>query len=107
MEYRGKIRQWPFRSIEGLPEKHTDFFIVHGESEEERYHWKRFPKGKKVTHFILGNVGHKMDTLRKGGRLKRLVAAVINNDTEMFQRVARRAGGSLRDEYERQNERAY
>jgi len=100
--YFNKIDTWRFDYVGEMAQKDTTYYIVHGDRDGETDHWRRFPRGKMINHYIVQNAGHRLPTmLRKRKRLKALVQQGFEGRTKRFRVNLERSFGRNFDAYQR------
>jgi len=101
MFFRKQIKRYIFRSLDTLPDKDTLYFIVHGGSADEKVHFRQFPTGPMIAHFILPQMDHNLArTLHNKGMLKPLINHGIAGRRWRFRQSLEATGGLLRRRYD-------
>lgn len=81
-------RWWYFQSqierfeFEDIGELRTDipYYIFHGDAKEEEPHWRRFPKGPNIHHYIFKAQDHNLArALKREGALRPIMRFSIND----------------------------
>ncbi len=99
--FRRRIVTWPHREMDQLPPASTPVYIFHGDGPKERMHWKRYPTGNNIRHYIFQNSGHMfVEKLKEKKALYKIARAGFNDRIGRMNNVVRRAGGMRREEYE-------
>ncbi len=101
MFFRKQIKRYIFRSLDTLPDNGTLYFIVHGDTADEKVHFKHFPTGPMIAHFILPGMDHNLArTLHNKGMLKSLINHGIAGRRWRFRQTLETTGGILRRRYD-------
>lgn len=99
--FRNKISQWPFEAIETLPTDRCVVTILHGGTEDELIHMRRFPKDPNAKHFVLPQMDHRLAyRLHQSGKLERIVSTAIAKKPWKCRRAIEAAGGLRREDFE-------
>lgn len=99
--FRKQIKKWPHREMNRLPKDPAKVFIFHGDSEDEKRHWKRYPGADNVKHYIFAGADHSfVGRLKKGHVLRKLIIAGMNDRPGRLGKVVARAGGVRREDYD-------
>ncbi|MEL6476142.1 MAG: hypothetical protein AAFR17_02350 [Pseudomonadota bacterium] len=73
------------------------FFVLHGGRGEDGRHWRRFPTGPNIQHYVLPLKTHAVAVqLRHAGKLPGLIDALFAEDTETVIRSMSAENGYLR-----------
>jgi pimeloyl-ACP methyl ester carboxylesterase len=89
--YRRQIQQWDFAEVGSLNHPGTNYFIFHADAPEEAVHWARFPKDKRIHHFILAGEDHNLvRTLQKRGLLRQVIETAIAGKPRAVRRALER-----------------
>lgn len=101
--FRKKITDWRFEAVETLPTDRSVVTILHGGSEDELIHMRRFPKDPAAKHFVLPHLDHRLaHTLHRQNKLARIVSKAVAAKPWQCERAIRGVGGILREEFEEQ-----
>lgn len=74
MRFRKRIETYRFKQIERLNAPETQYFVFHGDTEDERVHAQRFPAISNGRHYILPKHDHNLArALRGSGDLPSLM----------------------------------
>ncbi len=104
MFFRKQIKNYIFRSLDNLPDNKTLYFIAHGDSADEKVHFKHFPSGPMIAHFILPQMDHNLArTLHNKGILKSLINHGIAGRRWRFRQTIEAMGGMLRRRYDKRS----
>lgn len=99
--FRKQITKWPHREMNKLPTDPAKVFIFHGDTEDEKLHWERYPGADNVRHYIFTGADHKfVERLKDGEVLRKITVAAINDKPGRMGKVVGRAGGMKREEYD-------
>jgi len=74
LNYAARIKEWKYPQLKFS--KNTNYFLVFGDSDKEKYHSSLIPKQKNIKIFYIKNSDH--ETLRKIKRSKKLYK-IINH----------------------------
>jgi hypothetical protein len=101
MFFRKQITDWPYPEMDTLPGPRSNIFMFHGDSEDERRHWQRFPREEHAKHYIFPGGDHSFASkLKSAGVLQKIARAAINNKPGRMNKVIARAGGLRREDYQ-------
>jgi pimeloyl-ACP methyl ester carboxylesterase len=94
--FRRQIAVFPYHTIDQWP-KNTKVFALHGGTEDEMYHARRFPKaGRNIQHFVLPGHDHNLARrLHDQGALAGLVAAMMDGKMWQVRRMLETMGAVL------------
>lgn len=99
--FRKQIEKWPHREMNKLPRDPAKVFIFHGDTADERMHWKKFPSAENVKHYIFSGADHNFVLrLKENDTLRKITVAAINNRIGRMGKVVARAGGLRREDYD-------
>ncbi|MBY6140664.1 hypothetical protein KUV26_14565 [Leisingera daeponensis] len=72
--WRRRFPPYRFETVGSLDPERCGHFIFHGDAPEEEIHWRRFPAGRSIHHYILEGTGHNLVAgLKAQGLLARTV----------------------------------
>lgn len=97
-DYKAGMDRFAVASLAECMAPPCTFFVVHGGRGQDRRHWRRFPVGENVQHWILPLKTHAAAArLREEGQLDLLIAALLDgNQSGVTERLAGQ-GAHLRD----------
>ncbi len=107
MNYRRRIRDFRFRTVDSLPVARTEFTILHGDTPDELAHALRFPVIPGLPHFILPGRDHQLArSLHHEGLLAPVIWHAIALRRRRTRQAVRAAGGMFRTDYESRLQRS-
>lgn len=56
--WRNRVSEFVHETIGEMNYASTKSFVFHGDTEEEKIHWSRFPQCATMAHFIVHGAGH-------------------------------------------------
>ena len=102
--FRKRIEHFRFSEVGLLPTDRTQFTILHGSTEDELIHERRFSDQEEVAHYILPGADHKLAAaLNAEQKLAQIVADAMLGRPWKVRRAVRAAGGMSRQAYRRRN----
>jgi predicted esterase YcpF (UPF0227 family) len=102
MYFRKQIANWPFETVQTVPEA-TTAYIIHGTETDECRHLERFPRSDRMKHFVLPEQGHDLaQHLNRGSHMARIVERAIAGQPYRARKAIERAGGISREVFEEQ-----
>ena len=54
-----EVEVWRYPSLDGYFTDTTRYFLFHGDADEERRHWSRFPQRGNVSQYVIHGAGHR------------------------------------------------
>lgn len=100
--FRKRIEAFRFSEVGTLPSENTRFTILHGSTEDELIHERRFPYQKEVSHYIVPGAGHKLAAqLNADRRLAPIISEAILGRPWKTRRAVEAAGGIPREAFYR------
>lgn len=101
LEQRVAITDWSFPVVESVPEE-TLAIILHGTGPGELRHMRRFPRSRRMKHFVFPGQGHDLArTLNKSGVLAQIVDRAFAGEPYRTRRAMQAAGGITRTVFDR------
>jgi pimeloyl-ACP methyl ester carboxylesterase len=101
MYFRRQIKDWPFSSVQAVPET-TTAYIIHGAAPDECRHLERFPRSHRMKHFVLPEQGHNLaQYLNESSHMARIVERAIAGQPYRVRKAIERAGGISREAFEK------
>jgi len=98
--FRNQIEKWPHKAIDRLPNENIRVVVFHGDTQDEKRHWGRYPEASNVQHFIFSGADHNfVKTLRDGGQLPKIVQATLTDKPLQLRKMVHRLGGMSRAAY--------
>ncbi|MGD9916435.1 MAG: hypothetical protein AB7U46_00315 [Paenirhodobacter sp.] len=102
MYFRKRITDWPFPEVPDLRDTDSEVTILHGGSDDELAHARRFPDDAGYWHYIFPRHGHTLARgLHEAGLLAPIVTMSILGRTLRARRAVRAADGISRRKYDR------
>jgi pimeloyl-ACP methyl ester carboxylesterase len=102
--FRRKINDWPYKAIDKLPTDICQTVILHGGTDDELIHLRRFPKDNKAWHYVFPEHGHRLAAqLHANGLLSAIVKHLIQGQPRKLRKAIRRANGITRAEFDLSN----
>ncbi|MEM7470475.1 MAG: hypothetical protein AAF340_03920 [Pseudomonadota bacterium] len=99
--FRKEIEDWPHPALDALPEAPAKIYMFHGDTEDEKRHWRRIGRAENLKHYIFAGSDHDfVARLKEASILHKLVRASINDNPGRLGKVVSRAGGMKRTHYE-------
>lgn len=106
MRFRKKIKHFKYPEITLSKTTNQSVYIVHGGTQDELVHAKRFPRVKGIRHFILPHHNHNLSRkLKQKGHLKLLINYAIRGRSYKFKRLIEKNGGMFIQQFEEANHR--
>jgi pimeloyl-ACP methyl ester carboxylesterase len=94
MYFRKRIADFRFRSIDAFPAPDTHFCILHGGTDDELRHARRFPTAEHVHHYVVPQYGHEIArALNDLHILGQIMTETILGHYRKVHRTVRAAGG--------------
>ncbi len=77
--WRKQMQVFRHNDIGEVDPDRREYFILHGSTKNENFHWGRFPCDHKLHHYIVQGKGHSVVVAMKGaGIMKRVLKFAIN-----------------------------
>lgn len=84
MEYRKNINSFRYPSLKGRLDKKRTYYTINGATPLEEIHWKRFPVGGNLHHFVVSGIGHDVALqLKKAGILNRVIDDALKEKLDL------------------------
>jgi pimeloyl-ACP methyl ester carboxylesterase len=100
-KYRKNIEVYRFPKVRLKKNPDQTVFIVHGDTDPEMMHARKFPKVRGVRHFIIPGEGHNLSKkLKRKGQLAEVISAALNDKPYKFRRLMKRSGGMFISDYD-------
>lgn len=95
--FRNKIETFRFPRIEDLPKSGCTHYVIHGGTDDEFAHWRRFPVQKNLKHIVIPEKSHNIARfLKNKGKLNKVVKNAIDNRSALFRQSLKSVGGKPR-----------
>lgn len=97
-DYKAGMPGFTVSSLAECMEAPCRFFVLHGGRGQDRRHWRRFPAGGHIRHWIVPLSTHAAATqLHQDGRLDPLITAILTEDWGAEAHMLTALGAHLRD----------
>ena len=98
--FRRQIEAWPHPKVPDLQDRDTVVTILHGATQDEWRHARRFPENAGYRHFIFPKRSHAVAReLHEDGLLRPIVQAIIEGRPNRAQAAIETAGGVPRADF--------
>jgi len=72
LNYAVQISDWKYKKLKFS--KKTKYLLIFGDSEKEKYHMSKMPKGRNIKIMVIKNCDHRTAIiLKKRGKLKKII----------------------------------
>ena len=97
-DYKAGMTAFQTRSLAECMAPPCRFFVLHGGRGQDRPHYRRFPLGDNIQHYILPLKTHAAASrMKEAGTLDPLIAALLAGSQETVARIMAGEGAHLRD----------
>ena len=78
LNYAARIKKWKYKTLKFT--NRTKYFLIFGDSKQEKYHASQIPKKKNIKIMIIKNCDHETaPKLKKQNKLKKIIDNFLNN----------------------------
>lgn len=96
--YKREMTKFQARSLAECMGGPCRFFVLHGGRGQDRRHYRRFPLGPNIDHYVLPLKTHAAASrMREAGTLDPLIAALLAGDEAAVARIMAAEGAHRRD----------